>query len=122
MKLDLVRAPLESLVRVRFLFVVMALVVALSTQTAIAQAQSRLGQRRIISKIVPAYPEIAKRYRIKGIVKLEVIVRKDGSVRSAKVLGGSPVLIGSATDAVSSWKFELAPAESTEVVQVAFDD
>jgi len=74
-------------VRVRFLFVVMALVVALSTQTAIAQARSVARAAQDHQQNRSRYPEIAKRYRIKGIVKLEVIVRKDGSVRSAKVLG-----------------------------------
>jgi outer membrane biosynthesis protein TonB len=56
------------------------------------------------------------------VVKLEVVVRENGSVKSAKVLGGSPLLIGSATDAVCQWKFEPAPHETTEVVQVQFGD
>ena len=57
-----------------------------------------------------------------GVVKLEVVVRGNGSVKSAKVLGGSPLLIDSATEAVSKWKFEPAPQETTEVVQVQFGD
>ena len=103
------------------IFVAMALFAALFTQTSMAQTQGH-AERKVVSKIAPFYPEIAKRNRIKGVVKLEVLVRRNGSVQSTKVLGGSPVLIESATDAVLKWRFEPAPGETTEVVQFAFDN
>jgi TonB family protein len=54
--------------------------------------------------------------------RLEVVVREDGSVQSAKVLGGNPVLIDAATDAVRKWRFEAASRETVEVVEVRFGD
>ena len=99
----------------------MALVAALFTGASSVQAQSRV-ERKVVSKIAPFYPEVARRYRIKGVVKLEVVVRKNGSVESAKVLGGSPVLIEAATDAVLKWKFEPAAEETTEAVQFVFEN
>jgi outer membrane biosynthesis protein TonB len=36
------------------------------------------------------------------------------------VLGGNPVLVEAAADAVNKWKFEAASSETTEVVQVTF--
>jgi TonB family protein len=107
--------------RIRILFVAMALLADLFTQISLAQSQG-LGDRRVVSKITPFYPEIAKRNRIKGLVKLEVVVRKNGSVQSTKVLGGSPVLIESAIDAVRKWKYAPAPEETTEVVQFVFNN
>jgi TonB family protein len=57
---------------------------------------------------------------IQGMVKVEAVVRANGTVKSARALGGNPVLIDAATDAVSKWKFEPAPADTTEIVQLSF--
>ena len=84
--------------------------------------QDAQRERRVVSKIVPSYPEVAKRNRIGGVVRLEVVVGKDGRVKSAKVIGGSPLLIQSATDAIGKWRFEPAPGETTQVIQVAFQN
>jgi len=101
--------------------VVVALFAGLITWTSRAQAEGHAG-RKAVDKVPAVYPQIAKVNRIRGVVKLEVVVRENGSVKSAKVLGGSPLLIDSATDAVRQWKFETAPQETTEVVQVQFGD
>ena len=85
-----------------------------------AQAQGH-PERKVVTKIAPVYPEIAKRMLVSGVVKLEVVVRANGRVKSTKVLGGSPALIESATDAVFKWRFEAAPKETTEVVQITFE-
>jgi len=102
------------------LIVVLTLCAGLFTQTSAAQAEGHAG-RRAIDKVAPVYPELAKRAHIRGAVKLELVVRPDGSVKSTKVLGGSPVLIESATDAVRKWKFEAASDETTEIVQLMFE-
>lgn len=52
---------------------------------------------------------------------MEVIVRPNGSVKSSRVLGGNPVLVEAAQDAVSKWKFEPGQSESTEIVQLGFE-
>jgi len=87
---------------------------------ATAQTEGR-GGRRAIEKIAPVYPELARRSHVRGVVKLEVVVRPNGSVKSTKAVGGSPALIESATDAVRKWKFEAAPEETTEIVQLMFE-
>jgi len=48
-------------------------------------------------------------------------VAPDGTVRSVQPMGGSPVLIQSASDAVSKWKFAPASAESKELIELHFD-
>ena len=78
-------------------------------------------ERKIISRVSPAYPDLAKRMHVGGVVKVEVVVRSNGSVKSARALGGNPVLIESATEAVHKWKFETAAAETTEVLQLTFE-
>lgn len=76
--------------------------------------------RKVITKVAPMYPELAKRMHIQGSVKLEVGVKADGAVKSTRVIGGNPVLIQAAADAVSKWKFEVAQGESVEIVQLTF--
>ncbi|MGA8270712.1 MAG: energy transducer TonB [Candidatus Sulfotelmatobacter sp.] len=89
------------------------------TGTGMAQAQNH-AQRKVISRIEPTYPELAKRMQVSGVVKLEVVIRTNGSVKSIAALGGNPVLIQSATTAVGKWKFEASPKESTAVIELTF--
>jgi TonB family protein len=97
-----------------------AAVFALVLTQSTAQAPSP-AERRVVSKIAPLYPEIAKRHRIKGVVRLEVVVERSGNVKSMKALGGSPLLVESAAYAVRQWKFEPADKQTTEIIRLAFD-
>ncbi len=90
--------------------------------TAQTAAETAGSGRKIISRVTPARPELARRMHLQGIVKVEAIVKPSGSVRTTRVLGGNPVLAEAATDAVTKWKFEAAANETTEVVQVVFAD
>ena len=100
-------------------------VIALMASTSLAGAQNAtattVSDRKVASRVTPAYPELAKKMHIHGIVKVEVIVRPNGSVKSTRVLGGNPVLVDAAQDAVGKWKFETSQGETTEVVQVSFE-
>ena len=101
--------------------VAMALSAGLFAWTSRAQAGGG-AERRLVDKVPAVYPEVAKRNHIRGVVKLEVVVREDGRVKSAKVLGGNPVLINAATDAVRKWRFEPASRETVEAVELRFGD
>ncbi len=78
------------------------------------------GQRKIRSQVAPIYPELARRMSINGVVRLKVTVAPNGTAKDVKVVGGHPVLVNAAMDAVKKWKFESADAESIETVQVTF--
>lgn len=97
--------------------------VALTSNRATAQsaAASANAERKITSRAAPNYPELAKKMRIHGVVRVEVIVRANGSIKSTRVLGGNPVLVDAAVDAVGKWKFEPGQNETTEVVQLTFE-
>ena len=85
-----------------------------------AFAQEELS-RKVKSKVPPLYPEIARRMNIAGTVKVSVVVTPSGTVRSTKVLGGHPLLVTAAMDALKKWKFEPASDESTGVVEFKFE-
>src|SRR5579883_2847148 len=64
------------------------------------------GTRVLKLRVAPVYPEIARRMNITGVVKLQIVIAADGSVKSVKPLGGHPLLIDSAVQAVKAWKYE----------------
>jgi TonB family protein len=105
--------------RAGILIAAAALFAALCIFTSTAQTPGHSG-RRVVYKVAAVYPDLAKRDHIRGVVRLEVVVAANGTVKSTKLLGGAPVLIPSAIDAVRMWRFEAAPKETTEIVQIIF--
>src|SRR6266849_303175 len=75
-------------------------------------------QKRLISSPRPAYPELARRTGIQGIVKLQVRVTKNGSLEVQKLLQGEPVLADAAIEAVKKWRAKPAwiNGEKVEVI------
>lgn len=108
--------------RTRALFTTVALIALLtsvaSTQNASAPANS---ERKVASRVAPSYPELAKRMHIHGVVRVETVVKANGTVKSTRVLGGNPVLVDAAIEAVGKWKFEPGQSETTEIVQLTFE-
>jgi TonB family protein len=80
-----------------------------------------VSKRRVVERTTPAYPALARSMALQGIVRLDAVVSADGSVLKLEVRGGHPVLAQSATNAVRHWKWERAPHESRELVEVKFD-
>jgi TonB family protein len=84
-----------------------------------ALAQGELT-RKAKTKVAPAYPELARRMNITGTVKVLVVVSPNGSLKDTKVVGGNPLLVNAAMDALKKWKFEPADSESTGTVEFKF--
>jgi TonB family protein len=75
--------------------------------------------RKIVRKVDPQYPAIAKRMNLGGTVRVIAMVSSDGTVKKVDAVGGSPLLVQAAQNAVSLWKF--APGtESKETVELHF--
>jgi TonB family protein len=84
-----------------------------------AVAQGELA-RKTKTKVMPVYPDLAKRLNITGTVKVLVVVSPNGSLKDTKIVGGNPVLVNAATDALKKWKFEPADTESSGTVEFKF--
>jgi TonB family protein len=74
------------------------------------------ADRLVKTRVNPLYPEIAKRMRITGVVKMDVTVDADGKVTAVKTVEGNRMLSMAAEDAVHKWKF--APGDGETVVSV----
>jgi len=86
----------------------------------LAQEFKASGKRKIVAQVRPVYPELARKMNISGTVRLVVTVAAAGNVVGSEVLGGSPVLVQSALDAVAKAKWEAASQQTKEVVEIKF--
>jgi protein TonB len=59
----------------------------------------------LVHRVEPVYPDLARRARISGEVKLEGVIGTDGRIRELKALSGNPLLSRAALDAVSQWLY-----------------
>src|SRR5580704_16413055 len=76
--------------------------------------------RKVKNRVSPAYPDIARRMNITGTVKVMVVVAPNGNLKSSKAVGGHPLLVNAAMDAIKKWKFESATEESSGIVEFKF--
>jgi TonB family protein len=94
---------------------------ALSLMLVMALPAGATDARGIKSRVAPVYPEIAKRMRVSGAVKLEAEVSAQGKVTDVKELSGNHVLALAAKEALLQWKFVPGPADTSETVEINFD-
>lgn len=80
-----------------------------------------LAKRRIRVKVTPTYPALARQMNLYGRVKIEATVAADGHVLATRVVGGSPLLVMAALDAIKKFQFEPGPKDTTETVEFQFD-
>ena len=90
------------------------------TGPATAQTDESTSDRKVVNKVVPTYPAMARTLNLSGTVKLEALVLANGNVKSVQVKGGNPLLVQSAQRAIQDWKWEKADHESTEQVEFRF--
>jgi TonB family protein len=84
-------------------------------------AAGKADQRAIKQRVAPVYPEIAKRLRVTGMVKLAVSVNAEGKVTDVKTVSGNRMLSTAAEEAVYKWKFASASGDSTEDLDINFE-
>lgn len=77
--------------------------------------------RKVVKKVLPEYPPLARQLDIKGTVKLLVTVEPNGKVKSAKALGGNPAFVDAAMNVIEKWRFEPAPQPTVEPVEIKFE-
>ena len=66
---------------------------------------STIEAAKLISRVQPAYPQLAIQARIQGNVVLHAIIGRDGRVSELQVLSGHPLLVSAAVEAVRQWRY-----------------
>jgi len=78
------------------------------------------SHRKMVNRVVPAYPSLAHKMGISGSVKIEAVVGPNGTVKSTDILGGHPVLAQAGVDAVRHCRWEPTQHETHEIVVLNF--
>jgi len=82
--------------------------------------ESSENVRRILSRVAPQYPNLARSMNIRGSVRAVALVAPNGTVKSVEVKGGHPVLAEAAQNALRQWKFEAVSKETYEIIEIRF--
>jgi protein TonB len=88
----------------------------------LAPKQVRVGgvvqMARLIHRVDPLYPPLARQMRVSGVVELVGIIGTNGHIRELKLLSGNPLLAPAALEAVHHWIYEptLLNGEPVELI------
>jgi len=93
------------------------LMVALCLGVGNLQAQEG---RKALSNPAPTYPDVAKRLRLVGTVKVQVVIGADGKIKETSFVGGHPVLVNAVEEALKNWKYAPGSGETTALLEFNF--
>lgn len=91
-----------------------------SPNTAAANAPVDVT-RRVERTVLPDYPEIAERMKLTGTAQVTALVKRDGTVKEVRIVGGHPLLAAALASAVKQWKYQPGTKETVEVVKFSFN-
>jgi len=71
-----------------------------------ARVPAELMEKLVVHRVEAVYPADARKQNLQGVVALDIVVGRDGSVVSMRPLNGPEVLAQAAMDALRWWRFE----------------
>lgn len=71
----------------------------------VVRLTSQLTQGRVLRKVEPPYPALAKQARIQGLVQVQISISESGTVTDVTLLTGHPLLRDAAMQAAKQWRF-----------------
>ena len=86
---------------------------------------SDLQMAKLLRKVIPEYPPIARTARISGVVRLIGTIGKDGAIQNLQLVSGHPLLARAAMEAVQQWIYKPTllngvPVEVIAPIEVSF--
>jgi protein TonB len=60
---------------------------------------------RLLRQVTPNYPALANQARASGLVRLEAVISRNGTIESLPVISGHPLLVPAALEAVTQWVY-----------------
>jgi protein TonB len=78
-----------------------------STSSAGNQVQLSPQTAQSVSVSVPPdYPLLARQMKVQGVVSLQALISRDGSIQELQILSGPAILAAAAREAVKQWHFK----------------
>jgi periplasmic protein TonB len=75
------------------------------TPAQVVRLTSVLTQGRVLRRVQPPYPAIAKQARVQGQVQVQIGISETGAVTDVTLLSGHPLLRDAALQAAKQWAF-----------------
>jgi protein TonB len=78
----------------------------------------KVQEAKLLNKVIPAFPPLARQARVSGTVQLIGVIAKDGTIQQLQVVSGHPLLVKAALDAVRQWIYRptLLNGQAVEVI------
>jgi periplasmic protein TonB len=97
-----------------------------TTKSAPLRVGGDVLMAKLIHKVIPEYPAIARSARISGVVHLVGVIGKDGTVQNLQLVSGHPILARAAMEAVRQWVYKPTllngiPVEVVAPIEVDFN-
>ena len=70
---------------------------------------------KLVHQVTPVYPPLARQTRVAGMVQLQAVIGRDGRIQDLQVVGGHPLLIAAAVEAVRQWVYQPTTLNGTPV-------
>lgn len=70
------------------------------------QVPPEVMEKLLVHRVEPVYPPEAKKERLDGVIAIDIVIGRDGSVLSMHPLNGPDMLADAAMDALRWWRFE----------------
>ena len=81
-----------------------------------AQVPAEVMEKLLVHRVEPAYPAEARKENLQGVVAIDIVVGRDGSVLNMRALNGPEILARAAMDALRWWKFAPYPVNGQPAV------
>ena len=101
-------------------FILLVLLGVAASAAPAQESDAAQHARKAVRQVAPVYPDLARRMQISGVVKLRVTIAPNGSVKLIEPVGGNPVLLKAAQEAVTNWKYTPATNETRELIELRF--
>jgi protein TonB len=78
--------------------------------TTTATQRVRVGgvvqSAKLLRQAKPVYPPLARSAHISGVVHLEAVIGRNGTIESLRVIDGHPLFVQAALEAVRQWVYQ----------------
>jgi outer membrane biosynthesis protein TonB len=92
---------------------------AMALSLGVGNLQAQEG-RKALSNPAPTYPEVAKKLRLVGTVKVQIVIGVDGRIKEKSFIGGHPVLVNAVDETLKNWKYVAGSGETTTQLEFNF--
>ena len=107
LKIDIRRFALLSVI-------LLATIAPMAHETNAEPSGDENIEKFAVKRVQPPYPPLAQKYKIEGLVVVQVTVERDGRVGKAEFVSGNSLFRSVSLDAAKRWEFKRPEGDSLQ--------